>query len=721
MRKSPLKLLVMALAALSLSVALAPCLALAEEADIAAGSAAFEAQDVDVASGTWGTCSWTIDANGVLTVGAGVGAGTNSASPWEAYSSKVTEVKFTPGGGKVVLPERSSCLFKGLTHVSAMSLANADTSAVTDMYGMFYNCSSLSSLDVSGWDTSKVSNMGDMFEGCSSLASLDLSDWDTSNATSMGFMFYGCSSLASLDASGWDTSKVADMSSMFYGCWSLASLDASRWDTSAVKRMFYMFYNCSSLASLDASGWNTSAATDMSYMFYNCSSLSSLDLSGWDTSKVTDASFMFSGCSSLDSLDLSSWDTSAVTDMSDMFRGCSSLASLGVSGWDTSSVLGMGSMFRGCQSLSSLDLSSWDTSAVADVDLMFYGCSTLASLNFGPAFSFVDTVAFLPDVAETDVYTGKWERASDKAVATSAELMARSDLEGTWTWQKKSQDDPTPTPDTPTTPDPDPTTTPDTPTTPDPTPTPAPTPDPDPTTTPDPDPTPTPEKPDLKQYEGTAASSGMNDLKAGEWFMDPATGAFPGTSTLYIDYTIARGLMGGYKDEAGNVVAFGPHDSLSRAQTATILYRLAKPDSKATTEPAAYEDNASGLTDVASRQYYTAAVNWCVKEGIITGYKNAQGKYTTCGPDDSVSREQLATMIFRYCTKYAERDADTADIKSFSDYAKISEWARDGVAYCVANKIVGGYTDGSGRFGPQDSAERCQMSKIIAVTAYMLE
>jgi len=43
------------------------------------------------------------------------------------------------------------------------------------------------------------------------------------------------------------------------------------------------------------------------------------------------------------------------------------------------------------------------------------------------------------------------------------------------------------------------------------------------------------------------------------------------------------------------------------------------------------------------------------------------------------------------------------------------------VAYCVANKIVGGYTDGSGRFGPQDSAERCQMSKIIAVTAYMLE
>ena len=253
---------------------------------------------------------------------------------------------------------------------------------------------------------------------------------------------------------------------------------------------------------------------------------------------------------------------------------------------------------------------------------------------------------------------------------------------------------------------------------------PEPTPGPDPTPTPGPDPTPTPgpdptpEKPDLKPYEGTAAKS-VSDLKAGEWYMEPATGAFPGTNTLYIDYTIGRGLMSGYTgDRAGQ---FGPHDLLSRAQTATILYRLANPDSKATTDPAAYEDNESGLPDVASKQYYTAAVNWCVREGVITGYKNEAGKYYAFGPDDSVSREQLVTMIFRYCTKYAKQPADTADITEFTDYAKINEWARDGVAYCVANNIVGGYTDGSHRFGPQDSAERCQMSKIIAVTAYMLD
>ena len=228
-------------------------------------------------------------------------------------------------------------------------------------------------------------------------------------------------------------------------------------------------------------------------------------------------------------------------------------------------------------------------------------------------------------------------------------------------------------------------------------------------------------KEDLSVYAGAAKSSGMSDLKAGEWYMDPATGAFPGTSTLYIDYTIARGLMSGYKDASGKVTAFGPHDNLSRAQTATILYRLANPDSKATTEPACYEANTSGLPDVKSGQYYTAAVNWCVKEGVITGYKNAAGQYYAFGPDDPVNREQLATMIFRYCTLYAKQQADAAGITSFSDYANIGDWARGGVAYCVANKIVGGYTDGSGRFGPQDSAERCQMAKIIAVTARMLE
>ena len=227
-------------------------------------------------------------------------------------------------------------------------------------------------------------------------------------------------------------------------------------------------------------------------------------------------------------------------------------------------------------------------------------------------------------------------------------------------------------------------------------------------------------KSDLASYEGTAAASGMSDLKAGEWYMTPSTGAFSGTKTLYLDYAIARGLMGGYKDASGQATLFGARDTLNRAQTATILYRLANPDSKATTDQAHYENNKTPLSDVESGQYYTAAVNWCVAKGVITGYKDAAGRPYAFGPNDPVTREQLATMISRYCTEYAGRPATAADITAFADYAEIGDWARGGVAYCVANKIVGGYTDGSNCFGPQDSAERCQMAKIIAVTAYML-
>jgi surface protein len=75
---------------------------------------------------------------------------------------------------------------------------DVDTSNVTDMNSMFYNCSSLTSLDLSGWDTSKVTNMGGMFGDCSALTSLDLSGWNTSNVTDMSDMFYDCNALKTI-------------------------------------------------------------------------------------------------------------------------------------------------------------------------------------------------------------------------------------------------------------------------------------------------------------------------------------------------------------------------------------------------------------------------------------------------------------------------------------------------------------------------------------------
>ena len=131
------------------------------------------------------------------------------------------------------------------------SFKGSNTSNVTNMRKMFYNCSGLKSLDVSRFDTSKVTDMTYMFSGCTSLTSLDVSRFDTSNVTYMGGMFGSCSGLTSLDLSNFKTSKVTSMSNMFNGCSSLISLDLSGFDMSKVDRYLSgMFKSCIKLKTI---------------------------------------------------------------------------------------------------------------------------------------------------------------------------------------------------------------------------------------------------------------------------------------------------------------------------------------------------------------------------------------------------------------------------------------------------------------------------------------
>ena len=150
-----------------------------------------------------------------------------------------------------------------------------------------------------GSNTSNVTNMNYMFYECSGLTSLNLSGWDTSKVTDMSYMFLRCSKLTNLDVGSFDTSNVTNMSNMLGYCSGLTSLDLSNFDTSNVTNMDSMFYDNNGLTSLDLSGWNTSNVTSMANMFAFCSNLTLLDLSGWDTSKVTNISWMFNGCSKL--------------------------------------------------------------------------------------------------------------------------------------------------------------------------------------------------------------------------------------------------------------------------------------------------------------------------------------------------------------------------------------------------------------------------------------
>ena len=250
----------------------------------------------------------------------------NRYNKWgsEVTASAVTSVTATD---EVSFTGDCSYLFENFVNCTSMDLTDVNTANVTNMYGMFRNCSGLPSLDLSGWNTDKVTNMSIMFSDCSDLQSLDLSGWNTDKVTNMSIMFSGCSGLQSLNISGWNTANVTNMSRMFQDCSSLQSLDLSGWNTAKVVNMSYMFQNCSGLQSLNISGWNTANVSDMSHMFEGCSGFQSLNISGWNTANVSDMSHMFQNCTNLVTIYVGEgWNTLHANHYSsNMFTNCTSL------------------------------------------------------------------------------------------------------------------------------------------------------------------------------------------------------------------------------------------------------------------------------------------------------------------------------------------------------------------------------------------------------------
>lgn len=299
-------------------------------------------------------------------------------------------------------------MFRGKNKLIEIHFENFNTSKVTDMRNVFYDCKALKSLDLSDWDTSNVTNMGGMFVGCL-FNSIDLSNFNTNKVTNMSSMFswcdnlvridgigswntdslydirnmfYLCQSLTSLDLSGWNVSNVVNSDDTFYSCNKLTSLNLSDWDVSKLETASNMFNNCKVLTSLDLTNWNPSSLINANWMFANCNKLTSLDLTNWNTSNLKNASGMFVSCSSIDSLDLSSWNTEKVTNFASMFSGCQSLARIeGLNRFKTSNATDMGGMFSECYKLSEIDLSSFDTSNVTNMGAMFNNCRAITSLD----------------------------------------------------------------------------------------------------------------------------------------------------------------------------------------------------------------------------------------------------------------------------------------------------------------------------------------------------
>lgn len=136
-------------------------------------------------------------------------------------------------------------------NVKTLFFSNFNTSKITYMDNMFYDCGNLTKLDITCFDTSNVLGMWQMFQGCGHLVSLDVSKFNTSKVTDMSQMFASCGELRSLNLSNFNTSKVTDMNQMFLQCRELKDLDLSNFvvNVATIGRDM-MFYACDSLLTI---------------------------------------------------------------------------------------------------------------------------------------------------------------------------------------------------------------------------------------------------------------------------------------------------------------------------------------------------------------------------------------------------------------------------------------------------------------------------------------
>ena len=163
-----------------------------------------------------------------------------------------------------------------------------------------------------------------------------------------------------------------------------------------------------------------------------------------------------------------------------------------------------------------------------------------------------------------------------------------------------------------------------------------------------------------------------------------------------LHWAVENGVMSGYDDGSGNI---GPADEAQRGALLTMLHRIEG-------KPAA---EAAGFADVETGAWYEAAVNWAFAEGLTTGYTDGSNKV---GALDEMTREQLATFMFRYA-QYKGIDTSARAELSFADAGEVSSWAVEAVQWAVAEGIISGYDDGSNELGPVDTAQRAQVATML--------
>lgn len=157
---------------------------------------------------------------------------------------------------------------------------------------------------------------------------------------------------------------------------------------------------------------------------------------------------------------------------------------------------------------------------------------------------------------------------------------------------------------------------------------------------------------------------------------------------LSVEYALDSGLMNGYGKSM-----FAPNNNLSRAMLAQILYNK---------EGKPAMSGGGDFTDVSANGWYANAVKWAAENGVVSGYGGG-----LFGPDDNITREQLAVMLWRY----AGRPAPTDKELQFTDADTASGYALDALCWATENGVLNGL--GGKRLDPRGLATRAQVAQML--------
>ena len=175
----------------------------------------------------------------------------------------------------------------------------------------------------------------------------------------------------------------------------------------------------------------------------------------------------------------------------------------------------------------------------------------------------------------------------------------------------------------------------------------------------------------------------FNDVPEGYWAYDA------------IQYVYGEGLMAGTSGST-----FNPEGTTTRGQIVTILWRLSG---------SPQVDYLLDFSDVDEDSYYGEAVRWAASEGIAGGYGGG-----VFGPDDPITREQLATMLWRYAQTegYDVSVGEDTNILSYTDAFDVAEYAISAMQWACGAGVINGTGDGS-TLTPQGEATRAQAATVL--------